>query len=58
MDAMEDFTLRILMVASIISIIVEVATATPDHINTAWIDGFAIMTVVIISSGITTLNDY
>ena len=29
-----------------------------DHKDTAWIEGFAILVAVLISSGITTGNDY
>jgi len=53
---MDDFTLKILLVASIVSIIVEMITS--DHKEHAWIEGFAIFVACIISSGITTINDY
>jgi len=33
-------------------------TADESHRSTAWIEGFAIMVAVGISSGITTINDY
>ena len=55
---MDDFTLKILIVASIVSIIVETITSEPDHRNAAWIEGFAIMVAVSISAGITSVNDY
>ncbi len=55
---MEDFTLRILIVASIISIAIEVGTATPDHRSTAWIEGAAVMLAVMISATVTAVNDY
>jgi len=53
---MDDFTLQILCVASVISIIV--GSVTGEHPELDWIEGFAIMIAVIISSGLTTLNDY
>jgi hypothetical protein len=56
LGAMDDFTLQILCVASIISIIVGVITG--KHPELDWIEGFAIMIAVFISSGLTTLNDY
>ena len=57
-DALEDFTLRILIVASIITIAVEVGTADEDHRSTAWIEGFAILVAVFISALVTAVNDY
>jgi len=57
MEALDDFTLKILIVASFVSIIVEMIVAV-DHRETAWIEGFAILCAVIISSFITTLNNY
>lgn len=62
LGAMDDFTLKILLVAAIVSIsnilseVVEVLTS--DHPEIAWIEGFAILVAIFLSSGITTLNDY
>ena len=36
-DAMEDFTMRILLAASILSIAIEVGTADESHRSIAWI---------------------
>jgi len=58
LEALDDFTLIILIICAFISIIVEMITATPDHRKTAWIEGFAILCAVAISSGITTVNNY
>jgi len=58
LDALDDFTLKILIVAAIVSIIVEVSTASDDHRSTSWIEGFAILVAVAISSGITAVNDF
>jgi hypothetical protein len=33
-------------------------TADESHRATAWIEGFAILVAVMISSGITTINDF
>ena len=57
-EAADDFTLKILLVASIISIIVNVATAEEDERSIAWIDGFAILVAVFIVTFVTALNDY
>jgi len=56
LGALDDFTLKILLVAAVVSIIVE--TITSDHKDIAWIEGFAILVAVFLSSGITTINDY
>jgi hypothetical protein len=37
---------------------VEVVVADDDKKSLAWIEGFAILMAVAISSGITTANDY
>ena len=58
MDALEDFTLRILIVASIVSIAIQVGTATPDHRSIAWIEGAAIIMAVTVVSMVTSINDY
>jgi len=47
-----------LIVAAIVSIIVEVVTAHDEEKSVAWIEGFAILVAVFISSGITTANNY
>jgi Ca2+ transporting ATPase len=39
-NALEDFTIRILIVAAVVSIVIETATASDDHRSTAWIEGF------------------
>ena len=58
LSALEDFTLRILMVAAIASIIIETATAESSHRGTAWIEGFAILVAVFVCAGVTSVNDY
>jgi len=55
--ALEDFTLRILIVASFLSIGISVGTET-EHRETAWIEGFAIFMAVVISSMVQAGNDY
>jgi len=54
--ALDDFTLKILMVAAVVSIAIEMATS--DHPEIAWIEGVAILIAVALSSGITTVNDF
>lgn len=58
MDTLQDFTLRILVVAALISIAIEVGTASDDHRGTAWIEGFAILVAVFVCASVTAVNDY
>ena len=57
-DALGDLTLRILLVASAISIILGVSTATPEDRSHAWVEGFAIFIAVMISANVQSFNDY
>lgn len=50
--------MRILILCSIISIGIEVGMAEEGERATAWIDGFAIMVAVLISSSVQAGNDY
>jgi len=45
-----------LIVAAVVSIVVEMIHAENKKI--AWIEGVAIIVAVLLSSGITTVNDY
>ena len=57
-DALNDFTMKILMVAAVFSIIIEVATSDSDKRSTAWIEGFAILVAVFVCATVTAVNDY
>jgi magnesium-transporting ATPase (P-type) len=63
-EACDDFTLKILIVAAIVSISAKIIILVvemimeEDHRATAWIEGFAILLAVFISSFITTVNNY
>jgi hypothetical protein len=50
--------LKILIVASIASIAIEVGTADDSHRNTAWIEGFVVMLAVVICASVTAINNY
>lgn len=39
-QALEDFTLRILVVAAVASIVIETSTAADNHRSIAWIEGW------------------
>jgi uncharacterized membrane protein YciS (DUF1049 family) len=57
-DALNDFTLKILIVAAIVSIAIEVGTADDHERTFAWIEGFAILVAVMVCSLVTAVNDY
>lgn len=58
-DALQDMTLKILIVAAIVSIAVEVGTAdTESKRSIAWIEGFAILVAVFVCSTVSAANDY
>ena len=50
--------MRILLVAAVLSIAIEVGTATPDKRATAWIEGFAVLVAVFICASVSAVNDY
>ena len=64
MEALDDLTLKILIVAAIISIgklslyVVVETIEEKEHREIAWIDGFAILIAVFIASIITCVNNY
>lgn len=55
--ALDDFILKILMVAAVLSITLQVATAPKEKRSTAWIEGFSMIIAVLIVSIVTTVND-
>lgn len=57
-EALEDFTLRILLVAACLSIAIETGTAEEKNRATAWIEGFAILVAVFVCALVTAVNDY
>ena len=58
-NALGDFTLQILILCAILSIVVEMVMAkTTAMREIGWIDGFSIMLAVILSSSVQAANDY
>ena len=55
-DSLNDFTLKILIVAAFVSISVELITSKNKEL--AWIDGTAILFAVVLVSLVTAVNDY
>ena len=57
-DVFKDFMLRILLLSSIISIIIEVWTSEEEYFWYSWLDGFGIFCAVAIVAIFTALNNY
>jgi magnesium-transporting ATPase (P-type) len=57
-EALSDFTLRILVVAAVLSIIMEEALADDEHRKTSWIEGISILLAVAICALVTAVNNY
>lgn len=57
LGALDDFTLKILLVAAIASIILNMIVEE-DHRETAWIEGFAILCAVALASNVQAINDF
>jgi magnesium-transporting ATPase (P-type) len=55
---LSDFTLRVLIVAAILSIILEESVATGDAQQTGWIEGVSILLAVMICATVTAVNNY
>lgn len=55
-EAFDDLILKILLVAGIVSIIINVAVEE-DERSTAWIEGFAILVAVALVVFVTAYND-
>ena len=58
LNALEDFTLRILLGAAIASIVIDCSTSDSDHLAYAWVEGFSILVAVMVCSNVTAVNDY
>ena len=57
-EALDDFILKILIIASVLSMVVEVAVAEDAKRQTAWIEGFVILMAVAIVGLVTAVNNY
>jgi len=56
--ALDDFMLKVLMVAAVFSLTFDMILATPDHRSHAWIEGFAIMIAVLIVASVGSFVDW
>ena len=57
-EAFNDFTLRILLVAACVSIVLSTSTAEAEERKIAWVDGFAILIAVFVCAMVSAANDY
>jgi len=57
-EALDDFMLKVLLVAATGSLIFEYIGADPDHYSTAWFDAAAIYLAVLIVSGFSAFVDW
>ena len=57
-EALDDFILKILIIASVLSMVIEVAVAEDSKRKTAWIEGFVILLAVGIVGLVTAANNY
>ncbi|EAS05962.2 calcium-translocating P-type ATPase, PMCA-type protein (macronuclear) [Tetrahymena thermophila SB210] len=57
-EALDDFTVKLLIVAAAAALILEMALASPDDRSIAWIDGFGIFVAVLIVGFVTSTNNY
>jgi magnesium-transporting ATPase (P-type) len=57
-EALDDFMLKVLLVAATLSLICEYIAADEDHYATAWFDAAAIYLAVLIVSGFSSLVDW
>ena len=65
-NGLQDFTIKILIVAAVASIAIDVGTASDSNRSIAWVEGnmyknfsgFAILMAVVISVNATAINDY
>lgn len=58
LEALDDFILKILLLAACLSIGLEVGVAAPEDRSTAWIEGFAILIAVFVCATVTAVNNY
>lgn len=56
--ALDDFILKILIVAACLSIGLEVGVASDEEKKLAWLEGFAILVAVFVCAMVTAVNDY
>jgi len=57
-QALDDFMLKVLIVASIFSITFDMILADDDHRHLAWIEGAAIMIAVVIVASVGSFVDW
>jgi len=61
LEALDDFMLKILIGCAVFQLVFEIGMAAakaPEHLATAWIEGFAILVAVAVVSLVTAGSDY
>lgn len=60
LEALDDFMLKLLIVAAIFSIVIEMSfnAGYPEKLATAWIEGFAILVAVSVVALVSAWSDY
>jgi len=58
LEALDDFTIKLLIVAATAALILEVSLADSDERATAWIDSFGIFCAVFVVGIVTSVNNY
>lgn len=58
LEALDDFTIKLLIVAATAALILEVSLAESDERATAWIDSFGIFCAVFVVGMVTSVNNY
>jgi hypothetical protein len=58
LEALDDFILKILLVAACLSIGLEVGMANEEDRKLAWLEGFAILVAVFVCATVTAVNNY
>jgi len=58
LEALDDFTIKLLIVAATAALILEVSLADSDERATSWIDSFGIFCAVFVVGMVTSVNNY
>ena len=58
LGALNDFTLKILLGAAAVALIVAIVTSDKEEIKYSWLEGFAIFVAVAVCSTVSAVNDY
>lgn len=57
-QALDDLMLKVLIVAAVVSLVLDMSLAEPHHRSHAWIEGAAIMVAVMLVAGVGSFVDW